>query len=99
MRSPHNLKEVQKLTGMLASLSHFFFTKNGRKSKAFLQVLKKRKHFQSSEQCEKMFFKFKTFLATPPIPTRSTPEAEFLFYLYVSNSTISLALLQEDGKK
>ena len=55
--------------------------------------------FDWNEECEEMFTKFKNFLATPPILTRPTVGAELLVYLSVSNSTISLVLMQEDGKR
>lgn len=98
IRNPQNLKEVQKMTCMLVSLSRFL-PNMVEKEKPFLKLLKQPTNFQWNQQCEAMFSEFKTFLASSPILTRPTPKAELLLYLSVSDFAISLTLLQEEGWK
>lgn len=51
MQSPNKVKEVQQLTGQIASLSCFLL-KFGDKSFLFLNVWEKNEKFAWSEKCE-----------------------------------------------
>lgn len=68
MRSPQNVKEIQRLSGRLASLSRFLL-KYAEKARPFFQLLKKPKEFRWTEDCEKAFVELKQFLASPSILT------------------------------
>ena len=54
LKPPSNPKEVQVLTGMLATLN-WFISKFVDHCRPFYQVLKKWKGFQWSEECERAF--------------------------------------------
>ena len=54
MRSPHNLKEIQSLTGKLAALSRFI-SKATDKCQAFFQVIRKGRKIEWTLECEEAF--------------------------------------------
>ena len=62
MPSPSNIKEVQRLTGRIAALSHFV-SRASDKCHPFFQVLKKA--FQWDAHCEEAFAALKTYLSSP----------------------------------
>ena len=63
MPSPSGIKEVQRLTGRIATLSRFV-SKASDKCQPFFQVLKKA--FQWDTKCEEAFSALKTYLSSPP---------------------------------
>ena len=74
MPPPSNIKEVQRLTGRIAALSHFVSKAND-KCQPFFQVLKQA--FQWDAHFEEAFIALKTYLSTPPILV-SPSEGELL---------------------
>ena len=64
MPPPSNIKEVQRLTGTIATLSRFV-SKASDKCQPFFQVLKK--VFAWDTHCEEAFSALKTYLSSPPI--------------------------------
>nr|KYP64516.1 Transposon Ty3-G Gag-Pol polyprotein [Cajanus cajan] len=97
MRSPQNHKEMQRLTGRLASLSRFI-PKLAEKAKPIFNLLKKPKDFHWDDRCEQAFSDFKNFLSSPPILTKLQVQTDLLLYLAVANNAISATLMQTDGK-
>ena len=82
MPSPSNLKEVQRLTGRIVTLSRFV-SKASDKCQPFFQVLKTA--FQWDTHYEGAFSALKTYLSSPPILV-SPSEGELLtMYLAVSD--------------
>ena len=63
MPSPSSIKEVQHLTGRIATLS-CFVSRASDKCQPFFQVLKKA--FQWDAHCEEAFAVLKTYLSSPP---------------------------------
>ncbi|XP_072066967.1 uncharacterized protein [Arachis hypogaea] len=66
MQSPKTIKEVQRLTGCLATLSKFLPAAATR-SYHFFKTMEKSDKFIWTEECEKAFSKFKHILGSPPI--------------------------------
>ena len=62
------IKDVQKLTGCMAALSHFISCL-GKKGFPFFKLLKAQEKFIWSEDIDKAFAKLKRFLTSPPIMT------------------------------
>ena len=95
MHPPSNTKEIQRLTGRIAALSHFVSRSND-KCRPFFQVLKKAFHWDA--QCEEAFSTLKTYLSSPSILV-SPSEGELLtLHLVVSDFSTSIALVRErDG--
>ena len=63
MLPPSNIKEIQRMTGRIATLSHFV-SKASDKCQPFFQVLKKA--FQWDARCKEAFMALKTYLSSPP---------------------------------
>ena len=100
MPSPSRIKEVQRLTGKIATLSRFV-SKSSDKCQPFFQVLKKA--FQWDTKCEEAFSAFKTYLSSPPPPPPSilvSPlEGKLLtLYLAVSNFSTSAVLVRDKDR-
>ncbi|KAK0575700.1 hypothetical protein LWI29_005397 [Acer saccharum] len=97
MVSPKTLKDVQKLTGCLASLSRFI-AKSTDRCLPFFKALKKGKGIKWNEDCEKAFQALKDYLGQAPL--LSKPETGETLYMYLSVSeaaTSSVLVRQEDG--
>ncbi|XP_020235170.1 uncharacterized protein LOC109815012 [Cajanus cajan] len=97
MRSPQNLKEVQKLAGRLTSLSRFLPCL-AEIAKPIIGLLKKVKKFEWSVGCEKAFNELKQRLGSPPVLSKPDPQADMVVYLCVSNEAISAVIVQENGE-
>ena len=92
MMPPSNIKEIQCLTGRIATLSRFV-SKASDKCQPFFQILKKA--FQWDAHCKEAFAALKSYLSSPPILV-SPSEGELLtLYLVVSYFATSVVLIRE----
>ncbi|KAL2248495.1 UNVERIFIED_CONTAM: Retrovirus-related Pol polyprotein from transposon [Sesamum indicum] len=96
LKSPTNIKEVQKLTGKLASLNRFI-SKSSDRNLPFFKVLRKTKNFEWTEECEQAFQDLKTYLGSPPLLANPKGNEVLYVYLAVSENAISSALVREEG--
>ena len=92
MPSPSGIKEVQRLTGRIATLSRFI-SRASDKCQPFFQILKKA--FQWDEKCEEAFVALKTYLGSPPILVSPTEGELLTLYLAVSNFSTSAVLVRD----
>ncbi|KAL2240129.1 UNVERIFIED_CONTAM: Retrovirus-related Pol polyprotein from transposon [Sesamum indicum] len=96
LRSPNSVKEVQKLTGKIASLSRFISRSAG-KSLPFFKVLRKPKNFAWTSECDQALQELKKYLTKPPL-LANPKEGETLFlYLGVSENAVSSVLVREEA--
>ena len=65
MKPPTYVKDVQKLTGCMAALSHFI-SRLAEKGLPFFKLLKAQEKFIWLEDANKAFTELKRFLTTPP---------------------------------
>ena len=92
MLPPSKVKDIQRLTGRIATLSRFVSRAN-EKCRPFFQVLKKA--FQWDSHCQEAFTALKTYLSSPTILV-SPFEGELLtLYLAISDFATSVALVRE----
>ncbi|XP_057443790.1 uncharacterized protein LOC130735939 [Lotus japonicus] len=98
MKSPTNVKEVQRLTGRMTALARFLPMACD-KAAPFFTCLKKNSKFQWTEACEQAFTKLKESLATLLVLSKPTPGVPLTLYLAVTDRAVSTVLLQEEGKK
>ncbi|KAK1557267.1 hypothetical protein Q3G72_021359 [Acer saccharum] len=97
MVSPKTLKDVQKLTGCLESLSRFI-AKSTDRCLPFFKALKKGKGIEWNEDCEKTFQALKDYLGQAPLLSKPETGETLYMYLSVSEAAISSVLVrQEDG--
>ena len=97
MPSPSGIKEVQRLTRRIATLSRFV-SRASDKCQPFFKVLKKA--FQWDTKCEEAFSALKTYLSSPPPPILVSPaEGELLtLYLAVSGFSTSAVLVRDKDR-
>nr|KYP57086.1 Retrovirus-related Pol polyprotein from transposon 17.6 [Cajanus cajan] len=96
MRSPATVKEVQQLTGRMASLSHFL-SKAADKSLPLFQCLRKNDRLAWTDECERVFGELKQALTSPPILTKPQTDFPLLVYLSAFDNAVSAVLVQEKG--
>ncbi|XP_057432312.1 uncharacterized protein LOC130725072 [Lotus japonicus] len=99
MKSPSNVKEVQRLTRRIAALSRFL-PHSGDNLAQFFKCLKKNAAFEWNSECEEAFTRLKEMLSAPPV--LSKPVRGFPLHLYISvgDHAISSVILQEvDGEQ
>ena len=90
-----NIKEVQSLTGQVATLNRFV-SKATDKCLPFFKVLKKA--FEWMDECQKAFQDLKAYLTTTPLLSSSIPGDELYLYLAVSPHAVSSALIKKERK-
>ena len=92
MQPPWNPKEIQKLTGMIATLNRFI-SRSADRCRPFFLLLNKWKGFDLTKECALAFQQLKKYLSRPPI--MSSPKAdEVLFaYIVVVPHAVSLVLI------
>ncbi|KAL2234291.1 UNVERIFIED_CONTAM: Retrovirus-related Pol polyprotein from transposon [Sesamum indicum] len=97
LKSPASIKDVQKLTGKIASLNRFI-SKSADRNLPFFKVLRKPKDFQWSKECEDAFNQLKSYLRTPPLLANPRPGDILYLYLAVSEHAVSSVLVREENK-
>ena len=100
MRLPRCLKDVQKFTGCLASLSRFV-SRLGEKALPLYQLMKKADKFVWSSQADDAFTELKVTLATAPILASPLPKEPMLLYIAATNRVVSVVVVverEEEGK-
>ena len=95
MSSPSSLKEVQRLTGRIATLSHFV-SRASDKCQPFFQVLKKA--FQWDPHYKEAFTALKTYLSSPPILVSPSKGDILTLYLAVSDFSTSTVLIRDKDR-
>ena len=95
MKPLQNIKEVQSLTGRVATLNRFVF-KAIDKCLPFFKVLKKA--FEWTDECQKAFQHLKMYLIATPLLSPSVMGEELFLYLAMTPHAVSSALIREEGK-
>ena len=94
MRSPTNIKEVQRLVGRLTAISRFL-PKLADQNQPMIKLLKKSARFVWDETCEHNFTTLKQLLTTPPILTKPDLNLPLIMYIATSASALSSVVVQE----
>jgi len=94
MRSPTSVKEVQQLTGRMATLSRFV-SAGGDKGHPYFQCLKRNSRFVWTEECKEAFLKLKEYLVAPPVLCKPQTGVPLRLYFAVTEWAISVVLFQE----
>ena len=95
MVSPRTLKDVQRLTGCLASLSRFI-AKSTDRCLPFFKALKKGKGVEWNEDCEKAFQALKGYLGQAPLLSKPVAGETLYIYLSVSKAATSSVLVRQE---
>ena len=95
MNPPKNIKDVQSLTGQVATLNRFV-SKAINKCLPFFRVLKKA--FEWTDECQQAFEDLKAYLTSTLLLSQSKSREELYLYLVVFSHAMSSALIREEGK-
>ena len=93
------MKDVQKLTGCIAALSHFV-SRLGERAMPFYKLLKKQDKFQWTPEAQQAFDELKKFLTNPPVLVPPMPKEPLLLYITATSHVVSTAIVverQEEG--
>jgi hypothetical protein len=94
MQPPSNRKEVQRLTGRIASLNRFI-SKAVERSLPFFKVLCANSVFQWGAEQQQAFEDLKKYLEEAAVMTKPSPKAELLLYIAATDTTINAVLVEE----
>jgi hypothetical protein len=94
MKPPKCIKDIQKLTGCMATLSRFI-SRLGEKGLPFFKLLKAKEKFEWSEEADTTFAKLKQFLTSPLVLTAPKEGETLLLYIMASNQMVSTAIVVE----
>ncbi|XP_073362344.1 uncharacterized protein [Aegilops tauschii subsp. strangulata] len=100
MERPTRLRDVQKFTGCLASISRFI-SWLGEKALTLYQLMKKTTHFEWNDKADEDFLQLKKMLTTPPVLAAPAAKEPMLLYIAATNrvvSTIVVVERKEDGR-
>jgi len=97
MRSPISVKEVQQLTGRMATLFRFV-SAGGDRGHPYFQCPRRNNRFIWTRECKEEFLKLKEYLASPPVLCKPQLGAPFRLYFAVTERVISSVLVQEQGQ-
>ena len=93
LHPPRNPKEMQKLTGMAATLNRFIARSTNRCC-PFFQLLHKWKDFQWTKECVLAFEELKQYLSRPLVFSKPKKEEVLYAYLAVMDYAVRLVLVR-----
>ncbi|XP_057791071.1 uncharacterized protein LOC131008197 [Salvia miltiorrhiza] len=98
IQSPTCIKDVQKLTGMIAALGRFI-SKSSERCHPFFNTLRKSKTFEWTEEYEEASQQLKQYLTNPPLLAKPKDHEVLFVYLAVSETAVNAVLVREDEGK
>ena len=90
LQPPRNLKEVQKLIGMITALNRFI-SRSVDRCRPFFLLMNKWKGFEWIEECALPFQQLKEYLSHPPI--MSSPEVDEVLFAYIAVALHAVSLV------
>jgi hypothetical protein len=94
MQPPSSRKEVQRLTGRIASLNRFI-SRAAERSLPFFKVLRANSAFQWGSEQQQAFDDLKKYLEDAAVMTKPSPKAELLLYIATTDIAVSAVLVEE----
>ena len=94
MERPARLRDVQKFTRCLASISRFI-SRLGEKALPLYQLMKKTNFFEWNDKADDAFRQLKKMLSTPPILAAPTDKEPMLLYIAATSRVVSAVIVVE----
>ena len=94
IRPPARIKDVQRLTGSLAALSHFI-SRLAERALPFFKLLRRSGPFSWTEEAEQAFQELKRHLTSLPVLVAPEPGETLFLYLAASAEAVSMVLVAE----
>jgi hypothetical protein len=88
------LKDVQNLTGCMATLNSFI-SRLGERGLPFFKLLKCQDKFQWMEEAEQSLQNLKNHFQSPPVLTAPLPREDLLLYIAATTHIVSSAIIVE----
>src|SRR3954464_6652423 len=98
MNKPINLKDVQKFTGCLASLSRFL-SRLGEKAIPLYQLMKKTDKFIWTPKEDEAFKDLKRMMSTAPVLAAPIEKEPMILYIAATTRVINIVMVVERSKK
>jgi hypothetical protein len=98
MGAPATIKDVQKLTGCMATLNRFI-SRLGERGLPFFKLLKRQDKFQWTEEAERALQDLKHHLQSPPILAAPLPGEDLLLYIAATTHVVSSVIVVERGEE
>ena len=100
LEPPAGLRDVQRFTGCLASLSRFL-SRLGEKALPLYQLLKKSEKFVWTAEADAAFLDLKRMLSTTPILAAPAPGEPMILYITATPRVVSAVFVVErpEGEK
>ena len=98
MRKTARLRDVQKFTGCLASVSRFL-SQLGERALPLYQLMKKATSFEWNDQVDEAFRDLKCMLSTAPVLAAPTDKEPLLLYIATTSQAVSTVLVVERPEK
>src|SRR3954463_5306597 len=98
MNKPRNLKDVQKFTGFLTSLSRFL-SRLGEKEIPLYQLMKKTNKFIWTPKADEAFKDLKRMLSTAPVLAAPIEKEPMMLYIAATTRVISIVMVVEHLEK
>ena len=99
MATPTDLKQVQKLAGCVAALSHFI-SRLGEKALPLYRLIRRTDHFEWTDAATAGLEEIKALLASNPILVVPSVGEPMLLYISATHQVVSAVLVverEEDG--
>ncbi|XP_058185921.1 uncharacterized protein LOC131303147 [Rhododendron vialii] len=97
LRAPTTIKEVQRLTRMVAALNHFIRRSSDLCRPFFRAITTSRRRFVWTEECEQTLQSLKQYLSHAPLLVKPLPDENLYLYLAVSDHATSAVLVRKEG--
>jgi hypothetical protein len=94
MKAPTCIKDVQKLSGCMATLNKFI-SKLGERGLPFFKLLKHQEKFVWTPEADQALAQLKDFLSKPPALTAPRKKEQLLLYLAATTHVVSIAIIVE----
>jgi trans-aconitate methyltransferase len=94
MQPPSSGKEVQRLTGRIASLNRFI-SKVAERSLPFFKVLRANTAFQWGAEQQQAFQDLRNYLEEAAVMSKPSPKADLLLYIATTDTAVSAVLVEE----
>ncbi|XP_077223338.1 uncharacterized protein LOC143856943 [Tasmannia lanceolata] len=95
LTQPKIIREVQRLTGMVAALG-LFVSKSAQRCLPFFIAVKGIKTAPWTSECQVAFEELKQYLSSSPLLAKPEPGEELLLYLLVSPMALAAVLIREE---
>ncbi|GKV19330.1 hypothetical protein SLEP1_g29608 [Rubroshorea leprosula] len=98
MRPLASIREVQHLMGKIVALVRFL-SKSAERCLPIFKILRGKKNFEWTQDCQKAFEQLKTYLASPPLISKPSPGETLFLYIAATTEAVSAALIRQEQKK